>query len=470
MTPTLQQDLARLDQILEQTCDEARRILASLDSRPVAIAPTAPPLTPLQPDGGGFSAALADFNARFAAGFSGSSGPRYLGFVTGGATPAALAADWLVSSYDQNPTSSLDSSAPDLEREALALLRQLFRLGDELHGAFVSGATMSNFVGLAIGREWLAEQSGISVAEQGLAALGPVTILSGTPHSSIYKAASMLGLGRQSIETIACLPDREAIDLAALEARLIALAGAPCLVVANAGTVNTVDFDDLQGLVALRTRYPFWLHIDAAFGAFAATAPAHAHLVTAMEQTDSLCIDLHKWLNVPYDAAVQFSRRPDLQLKVFQNSAAYLGRPSGTPDFVHLTPENSRRLRALPSWFALRAYGSDGVRSMVESCSRHARHLGELIAASASFKLLAPVRLNVVCFGLKQPGSADEATIQALIRRVRDDGEAFVTPTVYQGRWGIRAAFSNWRTSEADVERVWQALEAAARALGLAGG
>jgi len=464
VTPALADDLKHLDAVLRRAADQATAILASLDVRPVAVAPTAPVTEDLGETGAGFAAALERFNARFAAGFSASAGPRYLGFVTGGATPAALAGDWLTSAWDQNPTSGLDSAAPDLERETLACLRSLFGLTDAHSGAFVTGATMANFVGLALGREWAGDQLGVRVSEHGAAALGPVRILSGAPHSSVYKAASMLGLGRSAVVPIPVLPEREAVDVAALEAGLAALNGAPCIVVANAGTVNTVDFDDLRAIAALRERNPFWLHVDAAFGAFAAVLPEHAARVSGLDLADSICIDAHKWLNVPYDAAMQFTRRPDLQLRIFMNSAAYLGDAGERPDFVHLTPENSRRLRALPTWFALRAYGRAGVREIVRSCCAHAAGLGRRIAGSDRFRLLAPVRMNVVCFTLRDvpPGPAGETEVQDFVRRVRDSGELFITSTVYQGHWGLRAAFSNWRTTEADVVRAWNALEAAA--------
>ncbi|WP_028535234.1 pyridoxal phosphate-dependent decarboxylase family protein [Paludibacterium yongneupense] len=463
MTPALAQDQAGIAGVLEHTLQDALRVIASLDTRAVACATAPQAPQALSRTGTGFASALADFNARYAAGFAASAGPRYLGFVTGGATPAALAADWLVSCYDQNPTSGIDGSAPDLERETLAQLRELFGLDNGFSGAFVTGATLSNFVGLALGREWVGEHRGLQVSESGIAALGAVHILSGAPHSSIFKAASMLGLGRQAVETLPLLAGREAVDIAALEARLAGLQGEACIVVANAGTVNSVDFDDLAAIGALRERYPFWLHIDAAFGAFAALAPAAADRVNGLSEADSICIDLHKWLNVPYDAAVQFTRRQDLQLRVFRNSAAYLGAPGATPDFVHLTPENSRRLRALPTWFALRAYGRDGVRDIVERCIRHAQRLAAHIDASPDFVALAPTRLNVVCFTLRDnaEGAAGEAKVQSFVMRVRDAGEAFVTPTFHHGRWGVRAAFSNWRTRDEDVERVWLALKAA---------
>ncbi|MEO7324449.1 MAG: pyridoxal-dependent decarboxylase [Dokdonella sp.] len=463
MHPHLANDLANLPELLKAVQERAIRVLDTLDERAAARAPTSAVPASLPESGEGLNAALAQFEQSWAPGFSGSTGPRYLGFVTGGATPASLAGDWLTSTFDQNPTAGIDSSAPDLERETLTWLRDLFGIDSAHEGSFVSGATMSNFVGLAIAREWLGERRGISVADAGVAALGPVHVLSGAPHSSIYKALSMLGIGRNAVRKVACMPEREAIDLVALEQTLAALDGHAAMVVANAGTVNTVDFDDLAAIAALRDRYPFWLHVDAAFGAFAALSAQTAPLVHALSAADSICIDLHKWLNVPYDSAVQFSRRRDLQVRVFQNAAAYLGLPGEQPDFVHLTPENSRRLRALATWFALSAYGRDGHRDIVERCNALAHRFGAGIVRAADFRLLAPVRMNIVCFTLAVDPS--EARMQALVRAVRDSGEAFITPTVHAGVWGLRAAFSNWRTRENDADRVLAAVIAAAHAL-----
>ncbi len=247
--------------------------------------------------------------------------------------------------------------------------------------------------------------------------------------------------------------------MAALESALAGLGGRPAIVVANAGTVNTVDFDDLRAIAALKERYDFWLHVDAAFGGFAALSPTYAALVAGLDAADSVCVDLHKWLNVPYDAAVQFTRRRDLQVAVFHNASPYLGLPAGEPDFLHLTPENSRRLRALPAWFSLVAYGRAGHREIVERNVALARRLGEGIDALPGLRLLAPVRLNVVCFTLA--GDPSQQRVDALARAVADSGEAYLTPTVYGGVPALRAAFSNWRTTEADVRRVLDVLAAA---------
>ncbi|WP_371678530.1 aspartate aminotransferase family protein [Streptomyces sp. NBC_01276] len=463
MDRTLAADLARLPDLLDATRRAATEALAALDARPVvpAAAAAAPPAPePLPEHGSGTEAALEAFRSRWALRFSASAGPRYLGFVTGGATPAALAGDWLTAAHDQNSNSAFDGAGQHLERETTGWLRGLFGLSDAHTGTFVSGATMSNTVGLAIAREWLGERLGVSPAEDGAAALGPVRVLSGAPHSSIAKALSVLGLGRASLVRVPTLPGREAVDPAALD-RALADGSGPAVVVANAGTVNTVDFDDLPALDALRPRHDFWLHTDAAFGAFAALSPRHAHLTAGLDASDSVCVDLHKWLNVPYDSAVQFTRRRDLQTRVFQNSAAYLGPLGDDPDLVHLTPENSHRLRALAAWFTLRAYGRAGHREIVERDVDCARALAEEVEREPALRLLAPVRLNVVCFTLATAPTPERLT--ALHEAA--GAEVFVTPTVYGGTPALRAAFSNWRTTQADVRRAAQALRTAAKGI-----
>ncbi|MFD9003554.1 pyridoxal phosphate-dependent decarboxylase family protein [Streptomyces sp. NPDC059582] len=457
MHPALAGDLSRLPELLQSARDLAVREVAGLAERPAVHVGEAPGRSPLPADGAGAEGALARFAERWAPGFSGSAGPRYLGFVTGGATPAALAGDWLTSALDQNVSGAVGSWAAALEHETVSWLRELFGLSERHHGAFVSGAAMSNTVGLAVGRAWVGERLGVDVSRAGAAALGPVDVLSGSPHSSVGKALSVLGIGRDRLRLVpVAAGDREAVDVEALDAALTELGGRPAIVVANAGTVNTVDFDDLRAIAALRERHDFWLHVDAAFGGFAALSPDHAHLVDGLDAADSVCVDLHKWLNVPYDAAVQFTRRRDLQVAVFHNASPYLGPPTDDPDFLHLTPENSRRLRALPAWVSLMAYGRAGHREIVERNVELARRLGEGVDRTPTLRLLAPVRLNVVCLTL-----ADDPTqerVDALAAAVAASGETFLTPTVYGGVPALRAAFSNWRTTEEDTRRVLRAL------------
>ncbi|MEV6760382.1 pyridoxal-dependent decarboxylase [Streptomyces sp. NPDC051105] len=464
MRRMLADDLARFPELLLSAREMAARVLAGLDERPVAALGPVPARAALPERGEGGEGALARFAERWAPGLSASAGPRYLGFVTGGVTPASLTGDWLTSAYDQNAAGAAGSWGTALERETVAWLAQLFGLGEAHSGAFVTGATMSNTVGLAIAREWLGERLGVDVSRAGSAALGPVDVLSGSPHSSVGKALSVLGIGRDRLRPVPLLPgNREAVDVAALDTALAALDGRPAIVVANAGTVNTVDFDDLRAIAALKEGHDFWLHVDAAFGAFAALSPAHAPLVAGLDAADSVCVDLHKWLNVPYDAAVQFTRRRDLQVAVFHNESPYLGPPTGDPDFLHLTPETSRRLRALPAWFSLTAYGRAGYREIVERNVAEARRLGAGIDALPDLRLLAPVRLNVVCFTLAE--NPTQERLDALGRALAASGETFLTPTVYGGVPALRAAFSNWRTTEDDTRRVLAAVAAASTAL-----
>jgi glutamate/tyrosine decarboxylase-like PLP-dependent enzyme len=456
MHPLLADDLDRFPELLKAAYDRAVHDLDQLPDRPAAYLGDPPPLHSLPETGAGAEAALQEFVERWVPGLSGSAGSRYLGFVTGGVTPASLLGDWMTGVYDQNGGGGDRSTATALEQETLDWIRQLFGLSDAHQGALVSGATMSNTVGLAIAREWIGERRGIDVSQLGVAALGPVEVLSGSPHSSIVKAMSVLGLGRERIRRLPTLPgDREAVDVAALERELQAADG-PVIVVANAGTVNTVDFDDLRAIAALKQRYDFWLHVDAAFGAFAALSPEHAHLTAGLDAADSVCVDLHKWLNVPYDSAVQFTRRRDLQVRVFHNSSPYLGLPGENPDYVHLTPENSRRTRAIAAWFTLAAYGREGHREIVERNIAAAQLLGRRLAEAPHLRLLAPTRLNVVCFTLAEDPSPER--IGAALQAIAETGETFLTPTFFDGQSAIRAAFSNWRTTEADAERVAKVL------------
>lgn len=451
----LQTDLTNRSKILQRALSVAEGYFARQNELPPGVFVPDITMDDLPETGSGALAALDFFENNFANHIANSAGARYFGFVTGGATPASVAGDWLVSAFDQNVCGSHDSIAPQIEHQTIHYFRQLFGLDTGYYGSFVTGATMANFTGLALARQWLGEQSGINPAEEGLGKF-PLSIVSATPHSSILKSLSMLGIGRNAVHRINTLPDREAIDLTALEA-FLAHHEKPVIVVANAGTVNTGDFDNLRAVGDLKQKYRFWLHTDAAFGGFAACSENYKHLMEGVNASDSITIDAHKWLNVPYDAAMQFTRHPALQLAVFRNNAAYLGNPEENPDFFHYTPESSRRWRALPSWFSLRAYGRKGQREIVERNCAMARRLGDYIRGSERFSLLSPVRLNVVCFTLSDSATTFE-NIKTFLNAVRDDGKVFLTPTVYKDRPAVRAAVSNWQTSPEDIEIAFDAL------------
>lgn len=462
MHPTLRHDLDALAPLLGAARDYALDYLQRLDARPVAArVPDAIEPLALPDDGLGGERTLALFRERFDALLSASPGARYLGFVTGGSTPAALMGDWLVGAFDQNAQLSGDTVAPHLEQQALEWLRDLLGLAPDHTGLCVTGATMSNFTGLAIGRQWLGEQRGVDLARAGLQAMPPIRVLSGAPHSSVLKALAMLGIGHDAVERLPCRPGSEAVDVDALARRLRELGDAPVIVVGNAGVVNNGDFDDLAAIAALRREHAFWFHVDGAFGLVAAVSPRFATLTRGVEHADSVTVDGHKWLNVPYDGGYVFTRHLETQLRVFQNISPYLGAPLADPrNTLHLGPENSRRWRALPLWFTLLAYGRAGVRDIVERDCAMAGRFAEAVVATPGLRLAAPVRLNIVCFTLE--GEADLASVKRLQQRLADTGELFVTPSVYLGQPVLRAAFSNWRTDIADVERMRVAL---ARAL-----
>jgi glutamate/tyrosine decarboxylase-like PLP-dependent enzyme len=429
-----------------------------------------PPAAPFQPDQGieleemgvGAAAAIDALWRRFGGHFSGSTGPRYWGYVHGGVTPAALAADWLCSAVDQTGQMHGDSPAVAIEAETIAMLRDLFGLPDAFHGMFVSGGSMANYAGLAIGLQRLGLARGIDVSRDGVTALPPVRILTGECHASTARAAGMLGLGRSAVERLPLEPGRERLSIAALRRRLEEVSGDPVIIVGNAGTVTTGDFDDFGALADLAGEHGAHLHADGAFGLFARLAPGLEALGRGIERADTIASDAHKWLNVPYDSGLLFSRHLDAQTGMFKNESSYLPPPATDPlNFPNLGPENSRRLRALPAWASLQAYGRAGHREMVERSVALAGKLAELLDADPGFRLLAPARLNIVCFVPLEGGNPfAAAAIRRFVALLVADGRVRVSSSVFDGRPCIRLAILNWRTTEADLDLAMAAFRA----------
>lgn len=460
----MNEDLGKLDELLQSTLHEAEQFLQDLPGR--AVAQLVPEInqTPLPVHGLGGEQALALLKQKYIPCFSSSAGPKYFAFVTGGATPASLMGDWLTSVFDQNASDAAESGSRQLCLDACQMLRDLLQLPEDFSATIVTGATTSSLVGLATARQWLGRERGINVGVEGLCALGPVKVLSATAHSSIHKVLSILGMGRSALEGVATLEGREAVDVDALDARLAAIAEAgqgPAIVVANAGTVNTCDFDDLQAIKALRQKHRFWLHVDAAFGGVAAASANYRPLLAGIEAADSITIDAHKWLNVPYDSALIFTRHLALQGEVFNSFAAYLPSLVQADTFIHLTPENSQRLRALPLWMSLVAYGKQGYEEIVDRCCEVAALAGQCMEADPRFELLAPVKLNGLCFTLRDVNGLrrDEAFIRRYLLALQKSGSTFLTPTQYKGTAAIRVSISNWRTTIEDMKQVWDAMQ-----------
>jgi glutamate/tyrosine decarboxylase-like PLP-dependent enzyme len=455
MHNTLQNDLDNLDYLLSLTKDKAAAYLNDINQKPVSINNVQATIPINLPENGiGLEDTIKAFYEQHQDKIVASSGPRYWGFVVGGTTPAAIAGDWLSAVFDQNPQSlkgAGDVSA-NIELQTINWLIQLFGLPPHFRGGFVTGATMSNFTCLAVGRQWAGQQKGIDIAREGIKT--EIRILTATPHSSAIKSLAMLGLGSSNIITIKTVEgNREAMDIADLEVKLQENKDFPVIVISSGGTVNTVDFDDMQAIADLQKQYVFYWHIDAAFGAFAACSEKYSHLLNGWQFADSITVDCHKWLNVPYDSAIYLvnEKHTALQLQTFQNSnAPYLGDPATDFSFLNFGPENSRRLRALPAWFALQAYGRNGFGWIVENNIALANQFAQLLEQKTIFKLTAPVRLNVVCFSVADEENRS-SRLALILEKLKISGKLFITPTSYKGEPCLRAAFVNWRTTEEDI-------------------
>lgn len=461
MNSILQRDLNDLENILNQTKQQGLDFLNNLENIPTSNKNTIDPTRDLNEEGLGSLATLKEFKERLAPLMVASPGPRYLGFVTGGSTPASIVGDWLATVYDQNTQSIKAQGGVSalIEFETINLLLQLLDLPKTFSGGFVTGATMSNFTCLGTARQWFGAQSGKDFAKNGITET--INILTATPHSSSIKTLSMLGIGSNNYTTIKTIEgNREAIDIADLEHNIQNLNGKPFILISSAGTVNTADFDDFVAISKLREKYNFWWHIDAAFGGFAAVSEKYKHFIEGWEEADSITIDCHKWLNVPYESAFYLikEKHMNLQIETFQNSnAPYLGNPLENFNYLNVLPENSRRLRALPVWFSLLAYGKEGFKDIVEDSAALALHFANELIEEDNFELLAPIRLNNVCFTLK--GDHNQQNISKFLTLLNDKGKVFMTPTVYQNRKGIRASFVNWRTTENDIKIIIEELK-----------
>jgi glutamate/tyrosine decarboxylase-like PLP-dependent enzyme len=388
-----------------------------------------------------------------------SSGPRFFHFVTGGDTPAALAADWLASTLDQNAFSWVGSPlATELESVSVDWLKDLFELPRSWGGILTTGSTMAHVTALAAARHWWGERHDVDVEADGLSSLPPIPIFSsGYIHPSALKALGMLGAGRNRVRILS-KDTRGRLDLEALKAGLRSLGGAPAIVVANAGEVNTGDFDPVAEMADLAEEFGAWLHVDGAFGLFARITPRAAALAEGVERAQSVISDGHKWLNVPYDCGFAFVADAGLLPRAFAASAAYLTRPDDPhPSFGHFGPEQSRRARALSVWATLHAYGRGGYRELVENHLDLAQHLARQVDAAPDLERLAEVPLNIVCFRFHPKGVGPEQLDdlnQRLGAEVLRDGRVYVGTTRFEGRVAFRPAIVNWRTTRADVELV----------------
>jgi glutamate/tyrosine decarboxylase-like PLP-dependent enzyme len=374
-----------------------------------------------------------------------SPGPRYFGFVTGGALPAALAADWLTSAWDQNSFSRVSSPAA-AAIEAVVERWVLEALGLPLDAAvgITTGATTANFTGLAAARHAVLERVGWDVEANGLSGAPEIRVFVGEHvHASLLSALRYVGLGADRAIRV---PTN---DQGAMRADALELSDGPTIVCAQAGEVASGAFDPLAEIAAKTREHGAWLHVDGAFGLWAAASPAQRHLTAGAELAHSWAVDAHKWLNVPYDGALSIVADRAPVRAAMSMRASYLPDEAGREP-IDYVPEASRRARAIPIYAALRQLGRSGIAELVERCCALARRLAAAMEELDGAQVLNDVVLNqvLVRFG------DDDATTQGVIEAVQRSGEAWLGGTVWHGQAAARVSVSNWSTTEEDIDRL----------------
>jgi glutamate/tyrosine decarboxylase-like PLP-dependent enzyme len=396
-------------------------------------------------------------------GLLGSAGGRFFGWVIGGALPAAVAADWLTSSWQQNAGLYACSPAAGVVEETVGRwLKDLLGLPDRASFALVTGCQMAHVTCLAAARHGLLRKHGWDVETQGLYGAPPVRILtSNALHGSFERAVRLLGFGTSHIRVLAT-DDQSRLIPAALEDELKKSDG-PTLVLLQAGDINIGAFDAFESLIPIAKRYRAWVHVDGAFGLWAAASPQLRHLLKGVEAADSWATDGHKWLNVPFDSGFAFvadseSHRASLSLR-----AVYLTHAADARDQMDWNPEWSRRARAFPAYAAIRQLGRDGVAELIERCCRHALAIvdgiGKLQGAEALWRPV--INQGLLRFLDSRPGATEadhDRRTDEVIAEILKTGEAFFGGTTWRGRRAMRVSVCNWQTSDADVERVIKAV------------
>ncbi len=372
----------------------------------------------------------------------GIAGPRFFGFVIGGSLPAALGANWLATAWDQNV--GLFGATPIaalLEEVSLEWLLSALALPAGCGAAFVTGATVANFTALAAARHAVLKRAGWDVEAQGLFGAPEIqVVVSEEAHPSVFKSLGMLGLGRERVVRV---PVDSQGRMRADKFPSLHNASIVCV---QAGNVNTGSFDPIAEICRRARATNSWVHVDGAFGLWAAAAPAYAHLADGCAEADSWATDGHKWLNVPYDSGLAFVRDPEHLRGAMSLTAAYL--PQGDHrEPSQYVPELSRRARGVDVWAALKSLGRTGLAEMIEGNCRCAKRFAAGLSA-AGYEILNEVALNQV---LVTFGSPEEN--QQVIAGIQEDGTCWAGPTLWQGRSAMRISVSSWATTEADVDK-----------------
>jgi len=448
--------------LLHRTAELAADFLDSLDERPVFPLASADELreslhVPLQDEPLEPEQVVEELAAAADPGLVAIPSGRYFGFVIGGGLPAALAADWLATAWDQNAGLYVAGpSASIVEQVVREWVCDLLGLPPDSSIGLVTGTQMGSVTALAAARYRVLARAGWDVARDGLAGGPHIRVLVGEQrHVTIDRALRLLGLGAP--ETVAA-DDQGRMDPAALRAAL-APGDGPTIVCAQAGEVNTGAFDPLEQIAAASAAHGAWLHVDGAFGLWAAASPRLRHLVRGVERADSWITDAHKWLNVPYDSALVLTSDPEAHRAAMTVSASYLIQDDGSRsvrDQVDWVPEFSRRARGFAVYAALRSLGRSGLSELVERACDSAQRFADGVASLAGAELLNDVVLNQVLFRFGSDAETDE-----VLRRVQDSGDVWMGGTMWDGRRAIRVSVSNWQTTDAEIDLALQSFRAA---------
>jgi glutamate/tyrosine decarboxylase-like PLP-dependent enzyme len=450
-----------VDGLLDDAARRAQRYLDALPQRPVVpaaadLAALARLDVPLAPDPTDPRQVLALLDEVVGPATVAMAGPRFFGLVTGGSLPAALAANWLAGAWDQN--ACFHATAPGvahLEVVALRWLHELFGWDDPMAGAFVTGATLANFAALAAARHQVLADAGWAVDADGLFGAPPIQVIVGAEaHPTLFKSLGLLGLGRSRVT-------RVPVDAQGrMRADSLPPINGPAILCLQAGNVNTGSFDPFDAIIPAAKRAGAWVHVDGAFGLWAAACAGRRFLTRGIELADSWATDGHKWLNVPYDCGIVFVRRRAALQAAMAITADYLPTQSPYRNPSDFTPESSRRARGVEVWAALAALGRSGIDAMIEGCCRHAGRFAELLGA-AGFCIHNEVVLNQVLVSFGPP-----AVTRRVIAAIQAEGTCWAGVTVWQGHTAMRISVSSWATTAQDVEQSAAAIIRIARQLG----
>ena len=451
-----ERDMDELRDALHRTADLIADYRDGLAESPVAARSSRADVrraleSPLPDDPAPIRVVLDELDSAVGPGLMASAGPRYFGFVVGGSSDAGLAADLLTSGWDQNAfNEALSPAAIAVEDVAGTWLKELLHLPTGASVGFVTGGQGANTVGLTAARWHVLDKHGWDVGRDGLREAPEVRVFAGAErHATIDRTVRLLGLGESAIHEIPATSNG-AMNADVLASLLESTPASPTIVCAQAGNVNTGAFDDLTAITTAARAAGAWVHVDGAFGLWAAASPRTRHLVAGIELADSWACDGHKWLNVPNDAGYAFCAHPDVHATALAYTAAYLtgqvaGREYGGGDFVL---ESSRRARGFATWATLRSLGRTGVAALVERCCALAKRFAIGLGEIDGVEIANDVVLNQVLVRV-----GDEAHTNRVERLVQKDGTCWLGATTWRGERLLRISVSNWSTTEADVDR-----------------